>query len=60
VTNLGKSCRAAAVADRRRRAAWMAGRGWPYPEIARELMVHRRTVERYLSPTGRYAAVVNE
>lgn len=35
------------IAARRARAVWMARRGWKAREIARELGVHLRTVERY-------------
>ncbi|MFI5891947.1 helix-turn-helix domain-containing protein [Actinoplanes sp. NPDC051513] len=47
MSTTGKNLHPASVAKRRRQAAWLTKRGWKLGEIARELRVSVRTVERY-------------
>lgn len=47
MTTTGKNLSPTRVAARRRQAVWLTGRGWKLGEIARELRVSVRTVERY-------------
>lgn len=54
----GKTTDQASVAARRRKAVWLTKRGWNGPEIARELRVSRRTVDRYRSHARQAAQAV--
>lgn len=47
MTTSGKNLSPTRVAARRRQAVWLTRRGWKLGEIARELRVSVRTVERY-------------
>jgi DNA-binding NarL/FixJ family response regulator len=49
MTTTGMSLYPAVVATRRERALWLTRHGWTAREIARELNVSMRTVERYRS-----------
>jgi DNA-binding NarL/FixJ family response regulator len=47
MTTTGMNLSPTRVAARRRQAVWLPKRGWNLAEIARELRVSVRTVERY-------------
>ena len=47
MTTLGMDISPVRVESRRRRTAWLTRRGWTGREIAQELRISQRTVERY-------------
>lgn len=56
MTSAGVNLNPARVNERRRRAWWLIKRGWTGVEIARELRVSPRTVERYRARWRRKAS----